>query len=515
MELPKILGEANRGWLLLLDFPPPAPPRSSGAPATTSAFCVVSSDLFGSKVGAGRTRAFGVAIHAYRIAPSQPPVAAPWPTRDMNARASRPGTLHRGATPATSSPDDAGQATVLPPPSPRVRLVTPRAAAGVPSWALLIIVCAGALSGWALALPAPVVKGAGVAPRAGSGAAMHSHAALVPSLASASGVLRGPWRAAHDGVLAFHFTPGTTPLSRPRAPFCAVVAYFGMLAAAKALVRRSPRLASLLDVRLKQTVFGAQRFACTCARLFCRLHAQQLTMPVSRTAHNLLLCSLSAGLLTGLIIALRHEYVAHGRGLAGFMRIFCDAAPHVLGEHRIVAFFYANYLTKYYELLDTLLLVLRGRPTPFLHVFHHAATLVLCWSQLTDNTAVQWVPITLNLAVHIFMYYYYALATLGRRVWWKRWLTSLQIVQFAVDVPLCALALLMRVNAERGWGLFRGANTYCRGTHRAAHVGIGLLATYLVLFIKLYADTYLRRGEYAPAVSRKTEAGTGARRKEE
>jgi fatty acid elongase 3 len=139
-----------------------------------------------------------------------------------------------------------------------------------------------------------------------------------------------------------------------------------------------------------------------------------------------------------------------------------------------------------------LLLALRGRPTPALHTFHHAATLILCWSQLVDDTAAQVVPIALNLAVHVAMYFYYALATLGRDVWWKRHLTRAQIIQFAADVPACGLALLLRVNAERGWGWLGGA-THCRGTHRAAYAGIGLLAAYLALFIKLYVDTYVKR----------------------
>ena len=72
---------------------------------------------------------------------------------------------------------------------------------------------------------------------------------------------------------------------------------------------------------------------------------------------------------------------------------------------------------------------------------------MLCWTQLVDDTACQWVPIGLNLAVHVLMYYYYAQATLGQRVWWKRHLTSAQIVQFAVDVPACAAALALRVSA--------------------------------------------------------------------
>ena len=190
--------------------------------------------------------------------------------------------------------------------------------------------------------------------------------------------------------------------------------------------------------------------------------------------HNLFLCSASAALLAGLVACLLPEYAAAGGGAAGFMRVWCDPLPHALSTHRTTAFFYANYITKYYvrtrrimvclrmprdaltrsvaqELMDTLLLVLRSRPTPPLHVIHHAATLVLCWTQLLDDTACQWVPIALNLVVHVAMYCYYALATLGRTVWWKRHLTSAQIAQFAIDVPACAAALLLRVRGSACW----------------------------------------------------------------
>jgi hypothetical protein len=66
------------------------------------------------------------------------------------------------------------------------------------------------------------------------------------------------------------------------------------------------------------------------------------------TVHNLLLCSVSACLLTGLLMALAPEAAAAGGGAAGFMRVWCDPAPHALTQHRSVAFFYANYITKYY-----------------------------------------------------------------------------------------------------------------------------------------------------------------------
>jgi hypothetical protein len=56
---------------------------------------------------------------------------------------------------------------------------------------------------------------------------------------------------------------------------------------------------------------------------------------------------------------------------------------------------------------------------------------ILCYTQLNGRTSVSWVPITLNLTVHVVMYYYYFITTArpGVKLWWKRYLTALQISQ--------------------------------------------------------------------------------------
>ena len=107
------------------------------------------------------------------------------------------------------------------------------------------------------------------------------------------------------------------------------------------------------------------------------------------------------------------------------------------------------------RLFAAVLLALRGKPTPFLHVYHHASTLALCWSQILSESCMQWLVMLINLFVHVVMvvfpssarkrlkcsvfffrqYAYFAMHAAGIRVWWKRYLTMLQVLPLFFSAP--------------------------------------------------------------------------------
>eukprot|EP00808_Paulinella_micropora_P021156 g67585.t1 len=94
---------------------------------------------------------------------------------------------------------------------------------------------------------------------------------------------------------------------------------------------------------------------------------------------------------------------------------------------------YMYHLSKYYELLDTLLQFLRGKSPPHfaLHVYHHACIVLITWAWLEYNMSTMFIGILFNTAVHVVMYSYYLLRALGyENIRWKPYVTTFQLVQF-------------------------------------------------------------------------------------
>ena len=127
--------------------------------------------------------------------------------------------------------------------------------------------------------------------------------------------------------------------------------------------------------------------------------------------------------------------------MCGFMYGLSKArSSYEKSESEILLPVYRIYwLTKIYELLDTVFMILRHkqRQISFLHVYHHSSMIILSdvVYHLYPYPAFT-VYLALNSMVHVVLYSYYGLSALypDNPPQWKKFLTQFQILQFLIDM---------------------------------------------------------------------------------
>lgn len=148
------------------------------------------------------------------------------------------------------------------------------------------------------------------------------------------------------------------------------------------------------------------------------------------------------------------------------------------------------YLIRYVDFADTLFFILRKKfaNVSALQVVHHFVSPIYGWMMLT------WAPgghHTLggifNCCVHIIMYSYYFLAAMGpqykKYLWWKRYLTRLQLVQF-VFILTRSIIVVYGVDG-------------CGYPWQVSMLSIMFMLAMMVLFSHFYINEYIykKRGK--------------------
>ncbi|CAN0878586.1 Putative elongation of fatty acids protein DDB_G0272012 [Linum grandiflorum] len=142
---------------------------------------------------------------------------------------------------------------------------------------------------------------------------------------------------------------------------------------------------------------------------------------------------------------------------------------------------YVFYLSKIYEYIDTLLIILSSsmsRRLSFLHVYHHATVVVMCYISLHTSQSMYPGVLVTNSAVHVVMYFYYLLCSLGMKPKWKKIVTDCQIVQFYISFGIMGWIFYVH---------FTGSG--CSGIWGWCFDAV-FIATLLYLFLDFHKKTY-------------------------
>merc|ERR1712070_230946 len=176
--------------------------------------------------------------------------------------------------------------------------------------------------------------------------------------------------------------------------------------------------------------------------------------------------------------------------MGGSVGLFCTSrGEDTMWDGPIGAWTYLYYLSKFWELADTLVLSFRKKPVIALQLWHHGVMpfVTLSWFASPWLEGAWWC-VLVNSVIHSCMYFYYLQSCRGVRVWWKKHLTSLQIVQFCTGMGCCLFYALLKSQTVN-----LGQKAGCGGSVLGAGFSIFVNGSFLVMFAAFFVRTYLRK----------------------
>ncbi|KDO26247.1 hypothetical protein SPRG_08322 [Saprolegnia parasitica CBS 223.65] len=105
-----------------------------------------------------------------------------------------------------------------------------------------------------------------------------------------------------------------------------------------------------------------------------------------------------------------------------------DVAKPVMGN-----VMWLFYVSKILDFMDTFFIIVgkKWKQLSFLHVYHHLTIFSIYWLNirvLYDGDV--YLTIILNGFIHTIMYTYYFVSAHTKTIWWKKYITTMQLIQF-------------------------------------------------------------------------------------
>ncbi|KNC48305.1 GNS1/SUR4 family protein [Thecamonas trahens ATCC 50062] len=156
----------------------------------------------------------------------------------------------------------------------------------------------------------------------------------------------------------------------------------------------------------------------------------------------------------------------------------CNGVDYSDRGYGMAAVLWWFYFSKFIEFLDTIFFVARKKfhLVTFLHLYHHTTMPLLWWLAIRFTAGGEcYLSAMINSCVHVIMYSYYGLRAAGYSVWWKKYLTQLQMAQFVFLMIHGAYGAIFDCKVFPNW---------------MAYALVAYMISMLTLFLNFYLHSY-------------------------
>jgi hypothetical protein len=199
--------------------------------------------------------------------------------------------------------------------------------------------------------------------------------------------------------------------------------------------------------------------------------------------HNIFLCGYSIWTFVTMLDLIHLDYHQ-------FFYNVCSNEIFLKAHYNLTYLGWLFYLSKFYEIIDTLIILIKGRPSSLLQSYHHAGAMMCMWSGIRYQAPPIWIFVLFNSFIHSLMYGYFTVSCLKITVpiIVKRVLTTLQICQFVIGGSLALFHSMLQYYNEDWIDCIQNGDQAL-----TLIINVGYLAPLTMLFAKFYIESYLKR----------------------